>query len=709
MRVLQSICPALLAGLLAFLVLVVAGLPAHAAAMPSPSSDPDTASTAETIRLAQYYSPYYAPPRPKVRPRKRYRKKKRKRRSRVAKTRCEHPWTYSRGLRRCICTQEGYGLSGDKCLKLADLCKAKGRWSEEDKVCRCNDGLVLRNGQCVDPKAMLAALESRPGVRCLWPQIPEADGAACTCAPGYKQVEARCVSKKGQAADEDARLDRANGLPTDEVALVQQCLKEAGYLRSSISSRMTKRAWTAFWYFKQDYRIESAPKGVHEVEVQRRLFDLCPLTARAVRGPWRQQFASRMTKRDDAAGAADAEPFQRPGPLPPQSGHKAYAKPEAACLPGDLHQLIKRTYGARPGLKRCRKTCLAIPRGLSKRDLAALEQRGIVWCRSCLEVSTILPLEDILRLERGAKVQICPRPPTQLPRWQRADGAPRVAYTKVRELYRTLPTSNDHADDIAVVVGNKNYHGGLPANESAHQNAGAIYALLTEHLGFAQENIIDLRDATLEDLEKVFGTDQNPKGELGRRLEGDKDDKKPSVLIYFAGHGTTSLDGSESYLLPVDAVQYREERTAFAMSRFYSNIAQLGARSVMVLLEAGFGRDHGSFVFPPNLAEISVHSLPRQRIRRLTVMTAANGNQRTMDDPAYGIGLFTRYLIEGLAGSADLAPIGNGDGRIDTVELYAFTAHMVRLSAKKSYGLLQKPLLSRTGNGRISTVQVEAR
>jgi hypothetical protein len=31
--------------------------------------------------------------------------------------------------------------------------------------------------------------------------------------------------------------------------------------------------------------------------------------------------------------------------------------------------------------------------------------------------------------------------------------------------------------------------------------------------------------------------------------------------------------------------------------------------------------------------------------------------------------LFTRYLIEGLAGRADEAPIGNGDKRIDTAEL----------------------------------------
>jgi hypothetical protein len=48
---------------------------------------------------------------------------------------------------------------------------------------------------------------------------------------------------------------------------------------------------------------------------------------------------------------------------------------------------------------------------------------------------------------------------------------------------------------------------------------------------------------------------------------------------------------------------------------------------------------------------------------------ASDRDQRTILDPEYGIGLFTRYLIEGLAGRADEAPIGNGDKRIDTVEL----------------------------------------
>jgi hypothetical protein len=76
------------------------------------------------------------------------------------------------------------------------------------------------------------------------------------------------------------------------------------------------------------------------------------------------------------------------------------------------------------------------------------------------------------------------------------------------------------------------------------------------------------------------------------------------------------------------------------------------------------------------------------------VLAASDGGQRTLVDVTYDIGLFTRYLIEGLAGSADLPPIGNGDGELDSAEIYVFTAAFVDLAARKSFGLLQHPVYS---------------
>ena len=55
-------------------------------------------------------------------------------------------------------------------------------------------------------------------------------------------------------------------------------------------------------------------------------------------------------------------------------------------------------------------------------------------------------------------------------------------------------------------------------------------------------------------------------------------------------------------------------------------------------------------------------------------------------------------MFEGLAGKADETRIGNGDNQIDTVELFVYTADQVRVSARKSFGMEQKPLLSEIDN-----------
>ena len=58
--------------------------------------------------------------------------------------------------------------------------------------------------------------------------------------------------------------------------------------------------------------------------------------------------------------------------------------------------------------------------------------------------------------------------------------------------------------------------------------------------------------------------------------------------------------------------------------------------------------------------------------------------------------MFTRYLIEGLSGAADAAPFGNANGAVDGREIFAYSAVMVELAARKSFGLMQNPIYSGT-------------
>jgi hypothetical protein len=681
-------------------------------------TDAGVRTQGQSFKLAQsFYYPNY----PQVR------RKKRRRQHRIVK-KCASPWIYSRGLQRCICARQGYGISEGQCVKIAEICTKNALWSDTEQKCQCQPGFNLIGSKCVDPNADVVTYGPAEGSQCLWPRVKSEDGNNCRCAHGYREEAGQCI-RDDTPAQAPRRRAGASELLTNDITTMQQCLKEAGYLRASVQKSMGRKAWTAFWFFKQDYSVGRTPKGVYDAKAQHKLFTLCPKVSSQLAALPASDGLPRHGSASGAplpAGATSATSLSgrltppehkqarlsppvasevKPAPEVKAPVRRVYARPEAGCLPGDLHRLIVGAYGKRSALKKCTQTCIAMPANITKREAEEYEsKRGIRWCRSCIEIGSQLPLDDILRIERGANVQVCTRPPSRLPKWKQQSTSKRPAYTKVRALYRPFPKGAGHEQAIAVVIGNGSYAKGLPVNASSYANAGALYSLLTEHLGFAQENVIDLRDATLKDMIRVFGTGEDHKGDLWRLVQ---DRKKARVVIYYAGHAGTREDRSDSYLLPVDAVKYREERSGYPMSRLYANLEKLGAKSVLLLLEAGFSRDMSDFLFPPNLPEMQVSAMPKKPLPGLTVLTAADGDQKTLDDPKFGFGLFTRYLIEGMAGRADLAPIGNGDRKIDAVELYAYTSHMVRLAARKSFGLLQKPMFSQAGKLRVSRVQAQ--
>jgi hypothetical protein len=170
------------------------------------------------------------------------------------------------------------------------------------------------------------------------------------------------------------------------------------------------------------------------------------------------------------------------------------------------------------------------------------------------------------------------------------------------------------------------------------------------------------------------------------------------VFIYIASHGMVKEDDAKQvYLLPVDAKLDDLDKTAYPLQGLYENLGKIGARTIMLMLEANFAKNLDELINPPNLPELEVEAMPVNPVPGLAVFKASDRDQKTIQDPEYGIGLFTRYLI-GLAGRADEAPLGNGDKRIDTVGLYVYTADAVRTAARKSFGLEQKPLLSKIDN-----------
>ncbi len=292
------------------------------------------------------------------------------------------------------------------------------------------------------------------------------------------------------------------------------------------------------------------------------------------------------------------------------------------------------------------------PKGFSQSLLDELQARsGVVWCRACLPIDGRLTLADVQNIERGGTIELCATPPRQVPRHM--SGAADTSYTRIREFYRSLPPVPEDEETVAVVIGNRNY-AKLPPSETSANDAGAVYTILTEYLGVRQDNVIDLRDARQADFNAVFGS-LGVEGELARIVRARPGAR---VIVYYSGHGATDSESGETYLLPVESEPFREALTGYRLSTLYANLAGLGARSALLVLEAEFGRDRSATILPPNLPDMAATALPPAALPGVTVLAASDRGQRTLIDTTYDVGLFTRYLVEALAGHADVPPVG---------------------------------------------------
>jgi len=485
----------------------------------------------------------------------------------------------------------------------------------------------------------------------------------------------------------------AQEAPTPEqvqaIAHVQTCLAELGYYKGPVDGKRGRETWTAYWNFKHDHGLGGYSDLLAE-PVRQKLDELCIETAAIEPPPGQPAEPAATNVAPQPESASEQDVAEDEGP-----------RLDLDCLPDDLIALLRRAHGA-VAVDRCAPSCLPSPRGLNQSQLDELQAKnGLAWCHACVPIDGHLALDDVRRIERAGSLQLCATPPLQLQRYGSGAGDPLRSYTRIRELYRALPSAEEDPDAFAVIIGNRNY-ATLPASETSQNDASAIYAFLSEHLDYRPDNIIDVRDAKKADLEKLFGAEPGLDGELARLVESQPNAK---VLVYYSGHGATDAAQTETYLLPVDVEPYREEIGGYKLSTLYANLARLNAKSVLVLLETDYGRDHGPLVLPPNLPETLNTVLPRAPLPSLTVLAASDRGQRTLIDVTYDIGLFTRYLIEGLAGNADLPPIGNGDGELDSAEIYAFTAAYVDLAARKTFGMLQHPVYSSAANSGLATAR----
>lgn len=226
----------------------------------------------------------------------------------------------------------------------------------------------------------------------------------------------------------------------------------------------------------------------------------------------------------------------------------------------------------------------------------------------------------------------------------------------------------------ALVIGVDSYEN-WPPLEFAVADANAVASRLGS-IGFDKVTVVADADASKRRILT----------EIYERLP-DRIGPDDSLLVFFAGHGQT-LDlekgGKRGFVIPVDAGFQNYPATAISMEQLRGLTDMIPARHILFLMDSCYSglalsRSGGVATgLEGYLEKVSA-------MRSVQIITAGGQNEQAKE--AEGHGLFTKVLLDGLGGLADL----NGDGFVTGTELGAY----VRPTVSKASGHSQTPLFGR--------------
>ena len=219
-------------------------------------------------------------------------------------------------------------------------------------------------------------------------------------------------------------------------------------------------------------------------------------------------------------------------------------------------------------------------------------------------------------------------------------------------------------------------------------------------LGYRDGNIIDLRDASKPQMEAAFGTKDTHKGKLFNYVRPGKSD----ITVFYSGHGVPGLRDKRGYLLPVDADPNLVEITGYPVDVLYQNLAKINAKSITVYLDACFSGDSPKGMIVRATSGISVTAKLPEASTKLTVLTAARGDQFASWDEDAKMGLFTKNLLSALNGAADKDDYGNGDGKVSLNEVQKYLDEEMSYQARRRWSREQQATVMGDPSTVLSTV-----
>lgn len=141
------------------------------------------------------------------------------------------------------------------------------------------------------------------------------------------------------------------------------------------------------------------------------------------------------------------------------------------------------------------------------------------------------------------------------------------------------------------------------------------------------------------------------------------------VLIYYAGHGKLDRAG-RLHLATVETTQAELETTSIPAQRIRDLIDNADATKIALILDCCYsGAIDKSFLRGDVAEQLNVVAGGRGTF----IMTASTDVQTAREEVRDGYGVFTKHLIDGLRGAADV----DGDGVVTVNELYDYVHRQV--------------------------------
>ena len=243
-----------------------------------------------------------------------------------------------------------------------------------------------------------------------------------------------------------------------------------------------------------------------------------------------------------------------------------------------------------------------------------------------------------------------------------------------------------HPDDYAVVVGIEKYSNDLPDAQFAEHDAVAVKNHLLA-LGYPERNIKFLTGP------RATGTSLASYIEewLPRNVKADS-----RVFFYFSGHGAPSEFG-RAFLVPWDGNPNFLEKSAYPLKKLYSQLGNLKAKQVIVVLDSCFSGAGGRSVLAegarPLVTKVDTSVAQNSKI---VLFAAASSKEMTTTLKDQGHGIFTYYFLKGLGGAAK-----REDGVLTARGLYDYLKPEVQ-DAAAHQNREQTPVLEGATGGEIA-------